>query len=596
VITAPLGHLDFATVIRVSQAVSGEMVLGKLLDTLMRTAVEHTGAQRALLILSRDAKREVAAEATASNDRVTVRLGDEPVTGSLLPESVLRYVLRTRENVILDDAAAPNPFSADPYVAERHARSVFCLPLMHQAKFIGVLYLENNLAPRVFAPARTAVLKLLASQAAISIENSRLYRDLAEREARMRRLVDANIIGIFSWHADGRVFDANEEFVRIIGHSRDDLVSGRVRWTDFTLPEWRERDAREMELLRTGASSQAQERQLLRKDGTRVPVLAGGTMFEGSTAEGVAFVLDLTERKRAEQRVLAEHRATRILAEAVTVEEAIPRILETLCECLSWDLSAWWRVDREAGRAPVRRGLARAGGRSPGVRGRDSSEHSSVRERSLRAGLGESGTRVHSGCCQGPDLPARERRRTRRAARGLRLSDSARWRGAGRHRSRQPRDSRARPRAARHDGHPRQPDRSVHRAQDGQSRPCARVNARRRLIVNTIPGLVAILAPSGEVDVVNDQLVAYCGQPLEAMRQWGTNGTVNSEDLPHVAEDLRAGDRVRRALRVRGAHPAFRRRLPLVPDSRASRFATRVARSSAGTSCSPTSTTGSARR
>ena len=119
------------------------------------------------------------------------------MTAAVLPESVLHYVLRTRESVILDDAAAQPPFSADPYIRQRQARSILCLPLINQAKLIGVLYLENNLAPRVFAPARIAVLKLLASQAAISLENARLYRDLAEREAKIRRLVDANIIGIF---------------------------------------------------------------------------------------------------------------------------------------------------------------------------------------------------------------------------------------------------------------------------------------------------------------------------------------------------------------------------------------------------------------
>src|SRR4029453_8235277 len=315
----------------------------------MRIAVRHAGAQRALLILPRVTERRIVAEATARNDTVTVHLVDEPVTGALLPETVLRYVLRTRENVILDDAAAPNPFSTDPYFAPRNARSVFCLPLANQAKLIGVLYLENNLAPSVFAPARTAVLKLLASQAAISIENSRSYRELKERESRIRQLVHANIIGIFSWHSDGRVLDANEEFVRIIGHSREDLVSGRVRWTDFTLPEWRERDAREMEKLRGGEVSQAEERGLLRKDGRRVPVLTGGTMFEGSKDEGVAFVFDLTERKRIEQRLLLEHRATRIMAEGDTVEEVMPRILQALCECLGWELGAWWRLDREAG-------------------------------------------------------------------------------------------------------------------------------------------------------------------------------------------------------------------------------------------------------
>src|SRR3981081_4729138 len=109
---------------------------------------------------------------------------------------MFRHVWHNRESVILDDAAILNSFSADPYIAQRRPRSIFCLPLMHQAKYIGLLYLENNLAARVFAPARTAVLKLLASQAAIALENSRLYRDLANREARIQRRWDSNILGI----------------------------------------------------------------------------------------------------------------------------------------------------------------------------------------------------------------------------------------------------------------------------------------------------------------------------------------------------------------------------------------------------------------
>ena len=84
------------------------------------------------------------------------------------------------------------------------ARSILCLPLINQAKLVGVLYLENSLAPRVFAPARIPVLKLLASQAAISLENTDLYRKLAEREARIRRMIDADIIGIFIWNFDGQ--------------------------------------------------------------------------------------------------------------------------------------------------------------------------------------------------------------------------------------------------------------------------------------------------------------------------------------------------------------------------------------------------------
>src|SRR5215510_6037555 len=298
-IAAPLEHLDLATVLKVSQAVSGEMVLERLLDTLMRTAVEHAGAERALLILAREAGPRITAEARTSNDTTVVRLCDEPVTGSLLPEAVLRYVLRARENVILDDAAAPNPFSTDPYIARRRARSVFCLPLTNQAKLIGVLYLENNLAPGVFAPARTAVLKLLASQAAISIENGRLYRNLAERESRIRRLFDANIIGIFMWDFDGGTLDANEAFLRMIGYDRHDLAALRIRWTDMTPPEWRERTAEMTLQLKAHGHAGPFEKEYFRKDGSRVPVLIGAATFEQGGNEGVAFVLDLTERKRA---------------------------------------------------------------------------------------------------------------------------------------------------------------------------------------------------------------------------------------------------------------------------------------------------------
>src|SRR6202040_4293875 len=103
-----------------------------------------------------------------------------------LPESVLHTVIRTRESVILDDALAQNPFSRDQYLCQNRARSVLCLPLVKQAKLIGVLYLENNLASHVFTPARISVLKLLASQAAISLENAKLYSDLRQENSDRR--------------------------------------------------------------------------------------------------------------------------------------------------------------------------------------------------------------------------------------------------------------------------------------------------------------------------------------------------------------------------------------------------------------------------
>src|SRR5882757_9986749 len=299
-IGAPVEHLDLATVIKVSQAVSGEIVLENLIDTLMHTAMEQAGAERALLILSRGQEPRIEAEATTSGDTVTVRLIDEAVTERVLPDSVLHYVLRTREIVILDDAAAQSPFGVDPYICQRHARSILCLPLLNQAKLIGVLYLENNLTPRVFAPARISALRLLASQAAIALENAHLYRDVGEREEKIRRLVDANIIGIFVWDVEGRILEANDAFLHMVGYDRGDLASGRMRWTDLTPAEWRERDERARAELSSTGTVQSYEKEYFRKDGGRVPVLIGGALFEQSGSEGVAFVLDLTERNRAE--------------------------------------------------------------------------------------------------------------------------------------------------------------------------------------------------------------------------------------------------------------------------------------------------------
>jgi PAS domain S-box-containing protein len=302
-IAAPVEHLDLATVIKVSQAVSGEMVLEKLIDRLMRAAIAHAGAERGLLIVPQGDEVRTKAEATLSGDDVTVHLRDGAPTPAALPESLVRYVMRTREVVMLDDASSQIPFSADPYIVQCRARSILCLPLLNQTKLIGILYLENNLTPHVFTPDRVTVLKVLASQAAISLENSQLYRDLEDREGKIRRLVDANILGIFIWNAEGLIVEANEAFLCMLQYGLDDLVSGRVRWTDLTPAEWRERDERAVTELNETGTVQPYEKEFLRKDGIPIPVLAGAALFQEGGNEGVAFVLDLSDQKRAEEKI-----------------------------------------------------------------------------------------------------------------------------------------------------------------------------------------------------------------------------------------------------------------------------------------------------
>jgi predicted ATPase/signal transduction histidine kinase len=213
-IETPLEQLDLATVMKVSHAVSGEIVLERLIETLMSMAIEHAGAERGLLILPFWEEYRIVAEAKTGREQVEVQVKQAPAASSDLPESLLRYVLRTQQSLILDDAFAqtqlqrvvhPNPadakrggsppgpddvanlFTEDEYIRRRRPRSILCLPLVKQAKLMGALYLENNLASGVFTPRRLAMLELLASQAAISLDHARLYADLIQENNDRRK-------------------------------------------------------------------------------------------------------------------------------------------------------------------------------------------------------------------------------------------------------------------------------------------------------------------------------------------------------------------------------------------------------------------------
>jgi PAS domain S-box-containing protein len=300
-IGTPVERLELATVLRISQTLSSEIVLERLIDALLRTAIEHAGAERGVLILPRGAELRIQAEATTGDSSATIEFCDAPISSTELPEAVVQYAARTQESVILDDASARGSFSGDEYIRREHARSILCLPLLKQGRLIAVLYLENNLAANVFTPARIAVLNVLASAAAISLENSRLYRELQEREAKIRRLVDANIVGVLINNLEGQILEANDAFLQMVRYTRDDLTSGRLRWTELTPPEWLAVSERAVAQLRATGTCEIFEKEYLRSDGSRVPVLVTATVVEDARSETVAFVLDLTERKRLRQ-------------------------------------------------------------------------------------------------------------------------------------------------------------------------------------------------------------------------------------------------------------------------------------------------------
>ena len=196
----------------------------------MTLALEQAGAERGLLILLRGDTPQIEAEARTDRKTVEVTLRQETVTPAELPESLLHTVIRTRESVILDDASAQNPFSADEYLRQKRARSVLCLPLVKQAKLIGVLYLENNLTPHVFTPARLAVLNCSRPR-----PRSRWRTPASIPRPRGTRGEDPtpggrqHHTGSSSGISDGEILEANEAFLHTVGYDREDLASGRLQ-------------------------------------------------------------------------------------------------------------------------------------------------------------------------------------------------------------------------------------------------------------------------------------------------------------------------------------------------------------------------------
>jgi PAS domain S-box-containing protein len=301
-IGASVAQLDVETVVKASQAMSGEIVLENLIRKLMVIAVEHAGAERGLLILPRGDQLWVEAEATTGRKTIEVTLRQALVDASELPLTILQYAIRTREPLVCDDASKERPFSVDRCVASRHVRSVLCLPLINQAKLVGVLYLENNVAASVFTPSRIAVLELLASQAAISLENARLYGELTMSEERWRNLFESVPVGVYLIDLHRRYVAANPAFQRMTGYSEAELRS--LTPVDITHED--DRNSTEAIMSAQLASQpfvQHREKRYRRKDGGVIwaEVDAFLAPIAGSAPFLAGVAADITERKRAEE-------------------------------------------------------------------------------------------------------------------------------------------------------------------------------------------------------------------------------------------------------------------------------------------------------
>ncbi|MDX2272306.1 MAG: AAA family ATPase [Cyanobacteriota bacterium] len=249
-------HLDLKAVVKAAQALAQEIHVGQLLTKLMQILLEHAGADRAYFLLASEDKLSMLAAATVQPDQVEI-CSPVPLEQAHLPQTLIWYSARTLSPILLNEASLQQPYATDPYLQTHHPKSLLCLPILHQAKLIGILYLENTQISDAFTPERLEILSVLSSQAAISLENARLYEQLQaysytlearveertqalQREIEERQYIEAALRRseqkfAKAFHAcpdamllsnleTGRLLEANDSFLQMTGYALEEIL------------------------------------------------------------------------------------------------------------------------------------------------------------------------------------------------------------------------------------------------------------------------------------------------------------------------------------------------------------------------------------
>ncbi|MEP1079195.1 PAS domain S-box protein [Leptolyngbya sp. PL-A3] len=309
---------DLAAVMKASQAISREIELKQLLRSLMQILIENAGAQTGYLILENSGEWsiEAACELNADENACATQVLQSIPIADQLPESIIQYVIRTLEPVALNDATREGAFINEPYIQQNQPQSVFCLPLLNQAKLVGVLYLENRLAAGVFTPERSQVLQLLSTQAAIAIENANLYSELRAKESKITQFLEAIPVGIAIVDATGRLYYTNQCGNQLIGKETGTSIAPEqiseayqlyVAGTDQIYP------AESLPIVQALRGERIRTEDIeIRRDHVSISLEARGTPVfdqQGNITYAIATFQDITERKQAE-KLLADYNCT----------------------------------------------------------------------------------------------------------------------------------------------------------------------------------------------------------------------------------------------------------------------------------------------
>ena len=291
-------NIDLTAVLRASQTLSSEIIFENLLTKMMSIVIQIGGAEKGFLILEKEGALYIEARTSILNGEHFDLNPVQVVNSKELPSSVVNFVSRTCEPVILDDAQSENPFVNDNYVTEKGPKSVLCLPIMRGGRSSGVLYLENNQATGAFTAGRVEMLKVISAQAAISIENAKLYRNLEESAAKYRSLFENAQEAIFIAQ-DGYVRFFNPRFTDLSGCSSQEVSSQPL--ASMVYPEDQSiLSEQQIKSLGKEPTPNIASFRIVRKDSTEVWVQNNsiGVDWLGRPAT-LNFLTDITDIKKA---------------------------------------------------------------------------------------------------------------------------------------------------------------------------------------------------------------------------------------------------------------------------------------------------------
>ncbi|BDA74454.1 serine/threonine protein kinase [Calothrix sp. PCC 7716] len=321
--------LDLTTIIKASQAIASEIILERLLKKLMTIVIENAGAQTGFLILKQQEQLFIEAKGTIDTSEVVLYQSVLAETSEQLPNSLINYVVRTKEDVILADASCEGIFTKDAYIIQNQPKSVLCTPIIYQGSLFGVLYLENNLAVGAFTSQRLEILKILSSQAAISIKNAQLYQNcqleicerqqaeeaLRESEKRLTQFLEAVPIGIFTIDSQGQPYYANQAAQKILGKAiiadtnsqLSEIYQAYMRGTEKYYPDEQSPIFKAL----SGESSAIDDVELHLPDKVTPLEVSATPIFDnkGNIIYAIAAFQDITQRKQAEAELAFKNMA-----------------------------------------------------------------------------------------------------------------------------------------------------------------------------------------------------------------------------------------------------------------------------------------------